>query len=100
SPRDHVGTRHERQESTHRGRLWFARSDGSRKKKFSSLGAGNRICAGRPANLVGDDRTDPTGLTAGEIRIPTDAGEIPGYRAMPSEGRAFPAVLVVQEIFG
>src|SRR6185312_16942947 len=44
--------------------------------------------------------TDPTGLTAGEIRIPTAAGGIPGYRAMPSEGRAFPAVLVVQEIFG
>jgi len=44
--------------------------------------------------------TDSTGLTAGEIRIPTDEGEIPGYRAMPSEGRAFPAVLVVQEIFG
>ena len=44
--------------------------------------------------------TDSTGLTAGEIRIPTDTGEIPGYRAMPSEGRAFPAVLVVQEIFG
>src|SRR6476660_9720115 len=44
--------------------------------------------------------TDSTGLTAGEIRIPTDEGEIPGYRAMPSEGRSFPAVLVVQEIFG
>src|SRR6478752_7112412 len=44
--------------------------------------------------------TDSTGLTAGEIRIPTDQGEIPGYRAMPSEGRAFPVVLVVQEIFG
>ena len=44
--------------------------------------------------------TDSTGLTAGEIKIPTDTGEIPGYRAMPSEGRAFPAVLVVQEIFG
>ena len=44
--------------------------------------------------------TDSTGLTAGEIRIPTDDGEIPGYRAVPSEGRVFPAVLVVQEIFG
>lgn len=44
--------------------------------------------------------TDSSGLTAGEIRIPTDEGEIPGYRAMPSEGRAFPVVLVVQEIFG
>jgi carboxymethylenebutenolidase len=39
-------------------------------------------------------------LTAGEIKIPTKDGDIPGYRAMPSQGRAFPAVLVVQEIFG
>jgi carboxymethylenebutenolidase len=44
--------------------------------------------------------TDSSGLTAGEIRIPTADGDIPGYRAMPSEGRGFPAVLVVQEIFG
>jgi carboxymethylenebutenolidase len=44
--------------------------------------------------------TDSSGLTAGEIRIPTADGDIPGYRAMPSEGRRFPAVLVVQEIFG
>jgi carboxymethylenebutenolidase len=44
--------------------------------------------------------TDSSGLTAGEIRIPTDDGDIPGYRAMPSEGRGFPAVLIVQEIFG
>jgi carboxymethylenebutenolidase len=44
--------------------------------------------------------TESSGLTAGEIRIPTADGDIPGYRAMPSEGRAFPAVLVVQEIFG
>lgn len=44
--------------------------------------------------------TDSTGLTAGEIRIPTKDGEIPAYRAMPSEGGPFPAVLVVQEIFG
>jgi carboxymethylenebutenolidase len=44
--------------------------------------------------------TDAAGLTAGEIRIPTSDGEIPAYRAMPAAGRAFPAVLVVQEIFG
>lgn len=44
--------------------------------------------------------TDSAGLTAGEIRIPTSDGDIPGYRAMPSEGQAFPTVLVVQEIFG
>lgn len=64
----------------------------------STLAAGFAVAV-RPtwsATIV----TDSIGLTAGEIRIPTTAGEIPGYRAMPSEGRAFPAVLVVQEIFG
>ena len=44
--------------------------------------------------------TDSKGLEAGEIRIPTSDGEIPAYRAMPSEGAPFPVVLVVQEIFG
>ena len=44
--------------------------------------------------------TDSTGLTAGEIRIPTTDGAIPAYRAMPSEGGPFAPVLVVQEIFG
>jgi carboxymethylenebutenolidase len=44
--------------------------------------------------------TDTTGLTAGEVKIPTADGEIPAYRAMPAKGKAFPAILVVQEIFG
>ena len=44
--------------------------------------------------------TDTTGLLTGEIKIPTSDGEIPAYRAMPSQGRARPTVLVVQEIFG
>ena len=44
--------------------------------------------------------TDMNGLTAGEIQIPTAEGTIPGYRAMPTKGKAFPVVLVVQEIFG
>ncbi len=44
--------------------------------------------------------TDTNGLTAGEIQIPTAEGTIPGYRAMPSKGKTFPVVLVVQEIFG
>lgn len=44
--------------------------------------------------------TDATGLTAGEIRIPVPGGDIPAYRAMPSQGRSFPVVLIVQEIFG
>jgi carboxymethylenebutenolidase len=44
--------------------------------------------------------TDSTGLTAGVIRIPATDGDIPAYHAMPSDGGPFPAVLVVQEIFG
>jgi carboxymethylenebutenolidase len=44
--------------------------------------------------------TDSDGLTAGEVKIPVADGEIPAYRAMPSQGRNFPVVLVVQEIFG
>jgi carboxymethylenebutenolidase len=44
--------------------------------------------------------TDSTGLTAGEVKIPTADGQIPAYRACPTRGRNFPIVLVVQEIFG
>ena len=44
--------------------------------------------------------TDTNGLTAGEIQIPTADGTIPGYRAMPSSGKKFPIILVVQEVFG
>lgn len=44
--------------------------------------------------------TDSTGLTAGEVMVPTSDGNIPAYRAMPSQGRSFPVVLIVQEIFG
>jgi len=44
--------------------------------------------------------TDSNGLVAGEVKIPVSDGEIPAYRAMPDHGKAFPVVLVVQEIFG
>lgn len=44
--------------------------------------------------------TDASGLTAGEVMIPAGDGDIPAYRAMPSQGRLFPVALVVQEIFG
>lgn len=44
--------------------------------------------------------TDTKGITAGEVKIPTSDGEMPGYRAMPEKGSNFPTVLVVQEIFG
>ncbi len=44
--------------------------------------------------------TDTTGLIAGSISIPTSDRDIPGYRAMPAEGKGFPLTLVVHEVFG
>lgn len=45
--------------------------------------------------------TDSEGLTAGEIKIATSTGDIPGYRALPLKPKGkLPVVLVVHEIFG
>jgi carboxymethylenebutenolidase len=44
--------------------------------------------------------TDTSGLTAGEVKIPTASGDIPAYRAMPANGSNLATILVVQEIFG
>lgn len=44
--------------------------------------------------------TPADGLTAGEVKVPTQTGDIPAYRAMPASGGPFPTVLVVEEIFG
>lgn len=49
--------------------------------------------------------TSAHGLDAGDVRIPTSSGDIPGYRAVPVDDKKGKAkkhgiVLVVQEIFG
>lgn len=44
--------------------------------------------------------TDAQGLTAGEVKIKTADGTMPGYRAMPETGSNLPTIIVVQEIFG
>jgi carboxymethylenebutenolidase len=44
--------------------------------------------------------TDAAGIEAGEVKIPVEDGEIPGYRAMPATGGPFATVIVIQEIFG
>ncbi len=45
--------------------------------------------------------TGSDGLEAGEIKITTSSGEIPGYRALPLKPKAkLPVILVVHEIFG
>ena len=64
----------------------------------TSLAAGFALAVQPVA--AGTITTDSEGLVAGEVRIPTQDGEIPAYRAMPAQGTNFPIVLVVQEIFG
>ena len=44
--------------------------------------------------------TDMHGITAGEVKVPVIDGTIPAYQAMPSVGKNFPVILVIQEIFG
>src|SRR5438046_1440118 len=44
--------------------------------------------------------TSNEGLIVGEIKIPVEDGQVPGYRAMPATGNNFPTILVVQEVFG
>ncbi|WP_156922372.1 dienelactone hydrolase family protein [Azorhizobium doebereinerae] len=44
--------------------------------------------------------TDPAGLVAGDVQIPTADGNMPGYRAMPEGNGPFPLVVVIEEIFG
>jgi len=45
--------------------------------------------------------TDTGGLEAGEVKVATSVGDIPGYRALPLKPKAkLPVVLVVHEIFG
>jgi len=44
--------------------------------------------------------TSTDGLNAGEVKIPVGGEQIPAYAARPAKGKAFPTVLVVQEIFG
>jgi len=64
----------------------------------TSLATGFALAAGPvQATVV---KTDAKGLVAGEVKIPTGDGQIPGYRAMPASGGSFATVLVVQEIFG
>jgi len=66
---------------------------------ITSLAAGFALAV-QPVTAQTMITTDASGLTAGEVKIPTFGGDIPAYRAMPKSGGPFPVVLVVQEIFG
>ena len=45
-------------------------------------------------------QTPATGLDAGETKIPVPGGDLPAYFARPAGAGPFPAVLVIEEIFG
>lgn len=64
----------------------------------TSLGAGFAL-ATQPISAQ-TITTDAQGLTAGEVKIPAEGGEMPAYRAQPAGGKNLPVVLVVHEIFG
>ncbi|HRD93504.1 dienelactone hydrolase family protein [Accumulibacter sp.] len=65
----------------------------------TALGAGFALAV-QPVAAQSVIVTDSSGLTAGEIRVPTGDGELPAYRAQPASGSKWPVILVVQEIFG
>jgi carboxymethylenebutenolidase len=74
------------------------RSRDANRREFTKLTAG--FAAAVMPITAATITTDTTGVTAGEVEIPSGDFQMPGYRAMPSSGSAFPTVLVVQEIFG
>lgn len=65
----------------------------------TALGAGFALAV-QPVMAQTAITTDTTGLTAGEVQVPTPDGNMPAYRAQPAQGTNFPVILVVQEIFG
>ena len=71
---------------------------GRRTVMMGSLGAGFALAA-QPVTAQ-TIMTPSDGLEAGDIKIKTADGEIPGYRAVLNVGSNYPTVIVVQEIFG
>jgi carboxymethylenebutenolidase len=79
----------------------FPPSDPLARRGFigASVLAGYTLAAG-PLRAQTIIRTDTTGLTAGDVTIPTATGGMPGYRAKPASGSGHPIVFVLQEVFG
>ncbi|REK19553.1 MAG: dienelactone hydrolase family protein [Planctomycetota bacterium] len=78
---------------------WLPKSDFTRRDFVMTTLAGGFALAVQPV-AAETITTDTVGIEAGEVRIPTDDGQMPAYRAMPDSRGSFPTVLVVQEIFG
>lgn len=84
-------------------RLWDS-AEMTRRKLLAS-GAATGVIAGfaasvQPVMAQTVIMTDPAGLDAGMVEIPSAAGPVAAYRAMPAGAKNRPLVLVVQEVFG
>jgi len=76
------------------------KTDFSRRSMMVTTLATGFAAAVQPVMAQTTITTDAAGLEAGEVKIKTADGEIPGYRAMPTSGSNLPTIIVVQEIFG
>jgi carboxymethylenebutenolidase len=65
----------------------------------TTVGAGFALAV-QPISAQTVVTTDTTGLTVGDIQIPTPNGPIYGYFAHPAAGTKFPTVLVIHEVWG
>jgi carboxymethylenebutenolidase len=66
---------------------------------WTALGASAALALSQPASAQEID-TSADGLVAADVTIPTESGNLRGYRAMPAKGGPFPVILVAAEIFG
>lgn len=71
----------------------------NRTERVTSLAAGFARAAA-PTPKAAPITTPSTGLIAGEVRVKTQDGDVPAYRALPAGKSKLPVILVVQEIFG
>src|SRR6185436_1301786 len=78
----------------------MARNQMSRREMIAGAVGGGFALAVRPVSAT-TITTGADGLDAGAIEIPTAAGPLPGYRAVPAKRKGKPPiVVVVHEIFG
>src|SRR5580692_7195241 len=86
--------------------LTLKRPDGNRPEDFhlSRRVLGLSIFAGYAAAALAADAdpivTDDVGLVTETVMLPTEGQQIRGYVARPKAPGRFPAVLVVNEVFG
>lgn len=72
----------------------------TRRDFLAAMSAVGLTAAMRSTAAQATIKTGAQGLTAGPVQIPVAGRSIPAYRALPSSGKSFPVVLVVQEIYG